>query len=356
LKYFEPMEHGGDVLSYKNLYDGEIIDFSSNINPLGPPARLKEYLSKSFDEVEKYPDIKYRILRENIGEYLNCEKENVVVGNGAVEIINNFIFLFKRVIIFSPAFSEYEKRAKIFNKDILKLSFSKDYRLDIDAIKTSIKEGDILVLGNPNNPTGLRIEKQELLDIYEIVLDKKAFLLLDEAFFEFCPFDYDSIDIFKKYGYERVAIIRAATKFFALPGIRFGYACTSTDMVEKCNSIGLPWSINIFADYAGRYIFRCQEYIEDSKAYIDEERRFLLEGLSQIEGIRVFPTQSNFIFIKLLKWDEDFVFDKFLKNGLLIRKCSSFFEDLDKSYIRVAIKDRNSNTKLLNSFKELESV
>ncbi len=347
------MKHGGDVISYEKHYEGEIVDYSSNINPLGMPKDLTEELKKYYSTIVSYPDIKYRKLKESIARYLGCNNENVIVGNGAVEIIDNFAQLFNKVIVFLPAFSEYEMRGKVHGKEVVKLKLTEDFKIPIEELKSTIKKGDLVFIGNPNNPTGLRLLEKELLDIYKVVREKQGFLFLDEAFFEFCPDDYDSIEMFREYNFERVAIIRAATKFFALPGLRLGYGCTSLDIVEKYNEIKLPWSINAMADSAGRYIFNCKDYIEKSRNYIEKERKFLLNGLSKIKEFKVFPTETNYILIKLLKWDEEFVFKHMLKRGFLIRKCSSF-EGLDNRYIRVAIKDRKNNVRLLKAFKELE--
>lgn len=206
------MEHGADLLTYKDEYEGELIDYSSNINPLGPPKGLRDILIDSLDTLITYPDIKYRNLKQSISKYLKCEKENVLVGNGAVEIINNFIIPANRVIVVQPSFSEYEKRAIANGKKVVKTNYKDDFSIDLDSLM-EIQKDDLLILGNPNNPTGLRIPKDELMEIYNLVKSKKGFLLLDEAFFEFCPEDYDSIELFKEFNYEKVGIIRAATKF-----------------------------------------------------------------------------------------------------------------------------------------------
>ena len=349
------MKHGGDLISYEKYYDGELVDFSSNINPLGPPKGLYEEIIEGFDTLTSYPDIKYRHLKSSIAEYLKCNVENIVLGNGAVDIINNFILIFPRIIIVLPSFLEYEQRALIYGKEIIRLSYTKDFTLDLEAIERTIKPYDLLILGNPNNPTGLRIEEDSLIKIYKIVRKNHGFLLLDEAFYEFCPKDYDSIEIFKKYSFKHICIIRAATKFFALPGIRLGYGCTSENLAKKYGEIELPWSVNAFADIAGKFIFQCKDYIDESKAYIEKEREYLLEELLKMEGIRPFNTHANYIFIKLLKWNEEYIFNFFLKRGLVIRKCSSF-NGLDNTYIRVAIKDRKNNIRLIEAFKELESI
>src|SRR5690606_3869908 len=139
--------------------------------------------------------------------------------------------------------------------------------------------------------------------------------------------------------------IRAATKFFALPGIRLGYACAAENMVLDIESIQLPWSINSLADIAGQYIFANKEYIDKSKIYIEKERQYVLKELSKLSWLKVYPTQTNYQLIKLYKLEEEYVFKYFLTRGVVIRKCSSFI-GLDKQYIRVAIKDRKSNMKL----------
>lgn len=346
------MEHGGDLLTYESCYNGQLIDFSSNINPLGRPEGLEEVLINSFKSLASYPDIKYRKLRTSISKYLNCSEENVLVGNGAVEIINNFIIPAKRVVLMTPAFSEYEKRAIAHGKEVIKTSYKEDFSIDLEQLENVLKEEDLLILGNPNNPTGLRIEEDILLDIYKLVINKNAYLLLDEAFYEFCPEDYDSIEIFKKFQYENIGIIRAATKFFALPGIRLGYGCASKKRVLDLSNIELPWSVNALADIAGQYIFNDDSYIKTSREYIEKERNYLLSELSKIEAITPYITHTNYILIKLHKWDEDYVFNFFLEDGLVIRKCSSFIE-LGKNHIRVAIKDRKNNQRLINSFKKI---
>lgn len=346
------MNHGGDLISYESYYDGNLIDFSSNINPLGPPKGLEKVLIDSFNLLEEYPDIQYRKLKKSISEYLDCEEDNVLVGNGAVEIINNFTILAKRVLLLTPSFSEYEERAIVHGKSVERIPYKDDFTIDVELIERVIQKDDLLILGNPNNPTGLRIEKDILIETYKIVKKVGAYLLLDEAFFEFCPKDYDSTQLFKNEDYENVAIIRAATKFFSLPGIRLGYCCASSEKVKEIQKIELPWSINSLADAAGQFIFNDEEYIRESQVYIAEERKFLLEELSKINYLKVYNTHTNYILLKLLKWDEEYIFKELLQNGIVIRKCKSFI-GLSDGYIRVAIKDREKNIKLIKALNIL---
>lgn len=345
------MKHGGDLLTYKDKYEGDLVDFSSNINPLGLPDGLKEELMEAVDDLKSYPDIKYRSLKKAVSSYLNCHSDNVVLGNGAVEIIDNFISLAERVIISTPSFGEYKYRALIHGKEIIDIPYISHESPDIGLIGRDLQAGDMVVLGNPNNPSGMRLKQGDLISIYQLVKKAGAYLLLDEAFFEFCPEDYDSIDLFKDDGYSSVGIIRAATKFFALPGIRLGYGCACPLTVGKIENIKLPWSVNTLAEKAGTFVFKDEDYIKKSKAYIEKERTYLLSELKKIKSIEAFNSQANFVLIRLLSSNEDEIFKYFLSHGLVLRKCSSF-DGLDDSFIRIAIKDRKNNNRIIDLFKK----
>ncbi|NLY21266.1 MAG: histidinol-phosphate aminotransferase family protein, partial [Tissierellia bacterium] len=225
--------HGGDVISYKNYYDGEMIDFSSNINPLGLPNSVKTGIELGMRELDSYPDVKYRRLKSNLSKYLGANQSQIVVGNGAVEVIDLVISIFKRVILVYPAFAEYELRSEVHGLEIVKIALNDDFSLDLESISDEMEEGTLILIGNPNNPTGNRIEINELSKLHDIAVENKGFLLLDEAFFEFCPYDYDTVELYKLTGYKHIGIIRAATKFFSLPGIRLGYGVFSEEMVKK---------------------------------------------------------------------------------------------------------------------------
>jgi threonine-phosphate decarboxylase len=343
------LKHGGDILSYQHLYEGEIIDFSSNINPLGYPKILDEAIITRMDSLKVYPDIQYRVLRQEIAAYLGCGPDEVIVGNGSVEILDHFCKNYERVVICCPSFAEYIERPQIYHKPVITIRLEHDFKMSARLLENILKTDDLIILGNPNNPTGRRIEKEELIKIQTLAEENGGFLLLDEAFFEFCPDDYDSIPLF--YGKENVCIIRAATKFFGLPGIRLGYAYASRNITKMYHEVALPWRINAIADLAGRVIFKDIEYIRNTKEYVRQQRQFMLSELRKIGGITVYDTDTNFILLKLLSCNEDELFDRLIRKGLLIRKASSF-EGLDKTYIRVAIKDREKNARLINALKE----
>lgn len=349
------MEHGADIETYQQYSREKLIDFSSNINPLGIPPRLESKIKDDIGNLVRYPDIKYRKLKKDVSMYLNCAEENVIVGNGAVEIIDIFTMIAKRVIVFMPSFSEYEKRARIHNKEVVSLDLDENFKIDLEKIKSVIQPDDLLILGNPNNPTGLRIDKNTLISIYDIVRENEAILLLDEAFFEFCPTDYDSVELFKKNDYLNICILRAATKFFALPGLRLGYGCSSKELVNRVYDIIMPWSVNGIAESIAKHLFTDKEYILNSKAYVKNERDYLLSELRKLSNIVAYDTDANFILVKLLHKDEDYALHFFLDRGILIRTCSSF-KNIGRNHIRIAIKNHHENSVVVDVFKELNKL
>lgn len=346
--------HGGDTISYESLYDGKLLDYSSNINPLGPPPSFEESIKFAMTEVDSYPDIKYRRLKGNIANYLHTKAEHIAVGNGAMEIIDVALSLFEKVVLIYPAFVEYELRSEVHGLDIVKIPLLDDFTLDVDAIAEELGENTVLILGNPNNPTGNRIPLETLKTIHQMVVEKNSFLLLDEAFFEFCPEDYDTIEVFEDTGYSNLGIIRAATKFFALPGIRLGYGVFSTEMIEKIERIQSPWTVNTFADAAAEFMFDDIEYIEESKEYIERERNFLLSELEEIDGLSVFPTVVNYVLLKFDGSGEE-LFMEMAKRGIIIRRCSNY-DGLDDHFVRLAIKSREDNLVMLEVLRESVEV
>jgi threonine-phosphate decarboxylase len=344
------MKHGGDILSYQHLYTGELVDFSSNINPLGYPRILDQVISRGLSCLTAYPDIRYRRLRKAIADYLGCEPDEVLVGNGSMEIIDYFCQRHERVVICTPCFSEYQERAAAYQKSVVQIPLpDEDFRVSAELIEPYLTSDTALVLGNPNNPTGQRIPREELLKLQHLTAAKDVFLILDEAFFEFCPEDYDSIKLCDSR--QQMCVIRAATKFFGLPGLRLGYAFAHRNIAQDYQRTALPWHVNALADLAGRVIFEEADYIQRTKTYVSEQRQFMLTELKKIPNLRVYDTDANFILLKLLCGTEDEVFNRLIRRGLLIRKASTF-EGLDKSYIRIAVKDLENNRKLLKALRE----
>jgi len=339
------MEHGGILEDYSK----DLLDFSTNINPLGYPDGVEEAIGEGVLALKRYPDLRYRELKTIVSEYLGGSAEQTSLGCGSIEIIDALISLYDRIIISEPCFSEYRLRSEVRNKIVE--SYPLDKILN-EPSSLKLDRDTSIILGNPNNPTGKRISKEKLLYLYKEVANKNSYLILDEAFFEFSSPDYDSVELFTGAGFSNVAIIRASTKFFGLPGLRFGYALSEKEIAERIDKIKLPWSLNAFVLPVARLIFKDKEFITNSKEFFQVERDYLKKEYKTFSFLKMLDTDCNFYLLKFNGVKASFVFDELLKRGILTRKTENF--NLEFEALRLAIKSREDNLNLLKALKDIE--
>lgn len=348
--------HGGNIYKLKREAGIEVIDYSANINPFGLSDKLKKGIVDNLCVLEKYPDPEYISMKKTIADYNGVEIDNIVVGNGATEIM----FLYakclkpKKVLIVSPTFAEYERALKSTDCHVeyFQLREDEEFILNIPKLKETLdKTYDLLVVCNPNNPTGKFIKKDILDDLAKFCLTKDTKILLDEAFIEFVEGNLSESIL--EYKNENVFIVRALTKFFAIPGLRLGYGITfDSELKEKIESCREPWSVNAIAELATKILLEDGEYIEKSENWIRTEKEYMYKELCKIEGIKPYKTESNFILVKLTNGMKVEEFrKKMISLGVLVRNASNF-NYLDNSYFRLAIKARENNRMVLRCVED----
>lgn len=348
--------HGADINSAAELYGLEadkIIDFSSNINPFIVES-MDKIVAAGVENLQKYPDIKYRRLRKNIADYLRVEDSYIIPGNGATEIIYLLMRnLSGRLAIINPTFSEYRKGAEIAGLSVVDfvMDWKKDFKLDLDEIYRRKDEFDSIFICNPNNPDGSVREIKKLLEFAE---KEGKLLIVDETFIEFADSEKDRSLVNMVEKSKNLFIIRAVTKFFGIPGIRLGYGISSNrELLQKMYDEKEPWTINSFADSASDFIFKEEEYIRKSKEYFSKERICMINEINKIDGIKAFNSDANFILVRFENRNVLDVKENLLKRaGLLIRDASNFI-GLDSSFARVAIKNHEQNTVLVDALRSV---
>ncbi|MBU3110885.1 pyridoxal phosphate-dependent aminotransferase [Clostridium lacusfryxellense] len=361
------MIHGGDVYTNGLLMGRELIDYSSNINPLGVPGSFIDNINEAVNALTRYPDIQYRDVLKALNEYTDCAEEYFVLGNGAAEIIDLVISCHKNLLIVVPSFVEYEIDAKkwdckieysylkekINENSLLKKEYT-NLSYDYEDILNKLKYVEGVILGNPNNPNGNIIDKGEIHNILEYCENNGKVVIIDEAFIEFTGETLHSFSTEVK-DYKCLFIIRALTKFFAMPGIRFGYGISSNiNLIKKIKDKQNPWNINCFAEVAACHVLKDSLYIQKSKEWIRKERTSFLNSLKKISFIdKVFLTYGNYVLCKLIGLTSDELYKICLEQGFVIRKVDNF-RGLDNQYIRLAIKDNVTNEKLIMLFKSIE--
>lgn len=348
--------HGGDIYGYGR----ELLDFSSNINPIGVPESFRRLMLERLEDFTRYPDISYQEVREKIAAYLGIDCiEAIIPGNGAVELIYKLASssAMKKVYGLRPTFSEYGRAARVAGLEYMDISaFAPNYTCaDVEALIAGIEPESLVIVCNPNNPTGTFIDRETMRQLAGRLMEQGCRLVIDEAFIEFTD-GYPGNSMVNATGeFLNLTVIRAATKFFGMPGIRLGYAVTK-DKATAENVRGLmePWNLNTAAVIAAYSIFEDRNYIEKSRAWIRTEREYLYHGLCSIEDLIVYPSAANFHLLRLK--NEAMTASAFKKamseEGILIRTAEGF-NGLSEYHFRLAVKDRLSNDKLIKAIGKI---
>lgn len=362
IKNFKPCVHGGEIWEAANkigLRREALIDFSSSVNPLGPSTKALEAIKANLGHIPSYPDSNSTELREAIAaNFTGVSKDNVVVGNGSTELIYLFVeTLLKKgdvALIPAPTFGEYERAVRRIGEEPKHIKPNMDFQFGPDAFARDLSGAKIVFLCNPNNPTSILMPREHLTEIVERALQENAFVFLDEDFLEFVDGEERLSLISEIEKYPNLFVLRSFTKIFGLTGLRIGYGIASKEIITSLLNAKIPWNVNCLAQAAAVAALEDEEHLKKTRELIRSEKTFLMQGLMQIEAFKVFPADANFIFIDVRQsgYTSVQLKEKMLRAGVLIRDCSSF-TGLDDNYIRVAVKTRRENEKLLENFKKI---
>ncbi|MBC2347968.1 threonine-phosphate decarboxylase CobD [Listeria welshimeri] len=352
--------HGGnynELAKQHGLTKEMVLDFSANINPLGVPASLKQTITANLDKLVEYPEPDYLALRARIASFHQLDLANVIPGNGATELIFGIAKVTKaqKVLLLAPTFAEYERA--FFDAEIIYAELAKE--TNFDAAETVLEiieretELEAVCLCNPNNPTGQLINQEEMIKIADLCEKKNIYLIIDEAFMDFIEESETISMIPYLQQFSHLCIIRAFTKFFAIPGLRLGYLLTKNDLLaEALLQMREPWSINTFADMAGQILLDDKDYIKQTYQWISTERSFLYQGLNGFPELTVYQPSVNYIFFHLEKPLD--LRKELLLKGIFVRSCANY-RGLTENYYRVAVKTRDDNIQLLTALEVILS-
>ena len=355
--------HGSDLEKIEEIYHikkEDITSFSANVNPLGISPLLRDTLAKHVDAITSYPDREYTQLRKSICAYTGANFENIIVGNGSTELISLFIQTThpKKALILGPTYSEYEREISLEGGHTLyyPLKEENNFQMDVEDFCSQLNDSlDLLVLCNPNNPTSTAVARKDMRKILDCALQYGISVMVDETYEEFTPEGSKISSIPLTNNYNNLIVLRGISKFFAAPGLRLGYAVTGNpDLLKYINTKKNPWTINSLAEIAGCIMFSDKDYIDKTKALITEERQRMYETLSSWKTVKVYPSCTNFLLVRILREDvtSDMVFDHCIRKGLMIRDCATF-PFLDSSYIRFCVMSPEKNDELLEAFREV---
>ena len=352
-----PFNHGGDITSFMKKIgksEEDILDFSSNINPLPISPALTKVYQDAMTCISRYPDSYAREFCREIGIRFGVDSDRVIAGNGAISLIDLVLRAYRpqQALLVQPCFNEYQRLLHLYGAQVREIFLreEEEFRFSYEDILDHLEGIDMLILGYPNNPTGTALDRQEVIALIQETKRRGVFLLIDEAFIDWNP--QLSIDQEIKQN-PSLVVVRSLTKFFGLAGIRSGFALADPRIIEKMRSVQEPWSCNGLAQRLSVAALREVEFQQRTLSWFREESKFLGKRLSLIPGIKVFPSLANFFLAKLMNPDEEEVFWTHLESqGIYLREMSDF-PGLSRQYFRMALKTREENLILIDRLQEI---
>ena len=336
--------HGGDAFE-KDVS----LDFSANINPCGTSRQVKAAMRRAVDLCGAYPDPYCRRLREAIAAYEGVPYAHILCGNGAAELIYAYSYALeddRPVLIVSPTFCEYRAALDAAGKraEAYWLTKQNDFALTEDILNAELSRYAAVFLCTPNNPTGLTVRPELLRAIAETgvrVFADMCFLELTET-----PDKYEIPELIADH--PNVTVLKALTKSYAMAGVRLGYAlCADEDFLERMSRKTQCWNVSVIAQEAGIAALQCKPWLKESVQLITAERE-RMAGVLRTCRIIVYPSEANF----LLLYSEADLYNKLLERHILVRDCSDYTGP-GKGFVRIAVRTREENDRLLAVIKEV---
>lgn len=372
--------HGGNIFQFaheQRIKPYEVVDFSANINPLGPSQRGLDALNAQLRYISHYPDATNDDVLNAIADTYEMDKHQIIVGNGAAELLYAICRLpgYTGAFLPAPGFSEYKEAleaSKIPVRDIFyrpreddngKPYFEVPYlALETFAAELKGQDGRIIVfLGNPNNPDGTLLDKDHIRTVASMLKDANSLLVIDESFIDFVGNDplQDNEHSMRSLvnEFDNIIVVHSFTKFYAVPGLRIGAAFANETLITQLQQYIPSWSVNTLAQAYTKAALNDVDYIKRTKQELNEERAFMYNALDDIEGITVYPPSANFILFQVNQEGitANYINEELKKYNMIVRNCDSYV-GLTNHWVRIAIKDHDTNIKLVDKLTNILKV
>jgi threonine-phosphate decarboxylase len=315
-----------------------------------------EAAREALGRVVRYPDSGQSEIREVFSGWLGLSPDELVFGNGASEMIRAVMDALKpsRVVVALPTFSEYEGNAVLRGVPVVGIPSDAcgGFAFDVGRVKDILSSGDLIVICQPNNPTGVSWSEGDLLELAGICSSRGAFALADECFINLSRPKPPSCLPF--IGEGNVIVMRALTKDFAAPGLRVGFVAASANTAGRVRRHMQPWPLNCVGEaFAIACARRPEPYLEDSAAKIAASRNVLSARIAEL-GYLPNPSAANFLLVRSNFHSAGEIHNFLLERSILIRKCENF-PPLGDRYFRVSVKTGEENEALLSGLASIPS-
>lgn len=345
--------HGGDLVSARVLWAGEVLDFSANLNPLGMPEGVRRAAAEGVEEAVHYPDPLCRALSAAIARRDGVAPGQVLCGNGAADLVFRLAFSEgpRRALVTAPTFSEYEAAVSAAGCTVVRhiLDRARNFDLTGAVLDELTPELDLAFFCTPNNPTGRVIDRGLLEAILEKSRAAGVRLVVDECFLALSDGGEAAGLAGYLEPYPNLLLLRAFTKSYAMPGLRLGY-CLSADgaLLDRISRCAQPWSVSAPAQAAGLAAAAEPSHPRLARALIARERSRLMRALEGL-GLEVIPSAANYLLFRAPGITD--LRERLLRRGVLIRSCADY-PGLGEDDYRIAVRLQEENEQLIRAMKE----
>ncbi len=336
----------------------QILDFSANINPLGMPGPAQAALRDALAELSDYPDPECAALRSAVAAHLGVPPALVLPGNGAEQLIWWLPRLVRarRIVVTAPCYLDYRRAAAVWGLDLqaVPLDAGADFALDPSRLTAAVRDPDLVWIGRPNNPTGRLVD----LDVLAALAAARphTWWAVDEAFLDFV----DGADSAAGLGLKNLLVVRSMTKFYALAGLRLGYAVMPSELAAAGRRLLPEWSVSTLAQRAGVAVLTdpaLGTFAARTRALIRREREALAGALRGL-GARVVDGLANYLLLRLpdrAPAGTEVAERLLCRFGIAVRTCNDY-AGLDARYLRVAVRGPADNARLIAALGEVLSL
>ena len=344
--------HGGlddAELRVQALTRADVVDFSSNVNPLGASRLARRAAAKA--DLSGYPDGGCLLLREALAERVGVGLEQLMIGNGSTELIHLLararLRPGSRCLIFAPTFGEYAVAAGLAGADVkfFRASEADGFRWSMAAAVRAIEtlRPAVVFLCNPNNPTGVYLDEDAVRHLSTAV-GPDGLLVLDASYAPLADGEWDATPLLRR---GNVALLRSMTKDHGIAGVRLGYMAARPPVVEAARRLQPAWSVNAVAQAVGIAALDDEAHVAAARRVIRESRAYLHEQLQAMD-VPALPSAANFVLAKV--GDAAKVRRALLRRRLVVRDCTSFGLP---GYIRIAVRRPEECARLIAALRSV---
>jgi len=352
--------HGGntyDLARKLGCSPADILDLSSNVNPLGPPPGLCDHLAQHLHAVSVLPEVDNQGIIRCYAESLGVSPDRLIAGNGTTQFIYSIpgVLELKKALIVGPTYSDYADACRLQGVacEFFLCAESDRFQPDLARLEKAVARADAVFICNPNNPTGTLIPSAELKQL--CLRNPRVRFIVDESYLPFViEGERQSL---ARSGIDNLMVLLSLSKIFRIPGLRVGFLVAAPAIIQAFAGGMWPWSVNSLGQAAVRFLCEAgpalETFVAETRAYLDRERVLFQERLGPIPGLRVFPSPTSFFLVLLPEGlSAAAVWAALAEERILIRNCANF-QGLSDRFIRISPKDPAANRRVAERLAKL---